>query len=297
MSPQVAAGATYRWLHFDLNDPALEGWAHMNLPAVAARSLLAPKTRPRIDLDDAGGMVVTLRGINLNAGAEQADMVSLRIWATETLLVSVRRERVFAMEDMRDQIIAGDAPPTAFRMVARITESLVERVEKVTLELEDVADLMEEEVYESGRTPLRALSPLRRKVIKLRRHIGPLSSALHDLSHQHSPLIKGGMKNRLRDTASRAARAMDELSEVQDRLSAMADHLDMTQATRLERNGYRLSIAAAIFLPLGFVTGLFGVNVGGMPGGDSPYAFAILTAAMVVIGALIWVTFRLFRWF
>jgi zinc transporter len=47
-----------------------------------------------------------------------------------------------------------------------------------------------------------------------------------------------------------------------------------------------MSMASVIFLPLGFMTGLFGVNVAGMPGVDNPYAFYILCAACAGIMAI-----------
>ena len=57
-----------------------------------------------------------------------------------------------------------------------------------------------------------------------------------------------------------------------------------------------LSIAAAVFLPLGFLTGLFGVNVGGMPGVDDPHAFAILCLAMVGLAAIMLAVLKWLRW-
>ena len=57
-----------------------------------------------------------------------------------------------------------------------------------------------------------------------------------------------------------------------------------------------LWLTAAVFLPLSFVTGLFGVNVAGMPGVETPWAFAALCAAMIVISvAALWGMRRL-KW-
>ena len=54
-----------------------------------------------------------------------------------------------------------------------------------------------------------------------------------------------------------------------------------------------LSVVAAIFLPLGLITGLLGINVGGMPGSNDPNAFWAVCVMLVVITAgEIW----LFRW-
>ena len=291
-----ANGAAYRWLHLDLSDLALPGWSASNLPPQARRTLLADKTRPRIDMDG-DGLAITLRGINLNPGEENADMVSLRIWMTRTLIITVRRQRIFALEDLRDQVAQDDAPHSPAHMLARITESLVDRLEEVAFNREDLADDMEDDVYEFDRQPKSELAPLRREIIKFRRHVAPLAEALTQVAQADTDLIKDDLRHRLRDTASRCRWALEELSEVHDRLTAMADHLDTVQNARLERNGYRLSIVAAIFLPLGFLTGLFGVNVGGMPGVQSNAAFFLLCIGMAVIGALSIIIMKLLRWF
>ena len=59
---------------------------------------------------------------------------------------------------------------------------------------------------------------------------------------------------------------------------------------------YALSVVAGIFLPLGLLTGLLGINVGGMPGVDSPVAFTIVCVILVLIGlGQLWL-FRRMRW-
>jgi zinc transporter len=55
-----------------------------------------------------------------------------------------------------------------------------------------------------------------------------------------------------------------------------------------------LTIVAGIFLPLGFLTGLMGINVGGMPGVEESSAFWIVVA--VCIGILALQLFLFWRW-
>jgi zinc transporter len=59
---------------------------------------------------------------------------------------------------------------------------------------------------------------------------------------------------------------------------------------------YVLSIVSAIFLPLGFATGLLGINVGGIPGADNSDAFAIFIGILVGISAALLVFFRYKKW-
>ena len=57
-----------------------------------------------------------------------------------------------------------------------------------------------------------------------------------------------------------------------------------------------LAIISAVFLPLGFLTGLFGVNVGGMPGVDSSVAFTLLSLAMAGCAVGLLALFKRIGW-
>ena len=68
-------------------------------------------------------------------------------------------------------------------------------------------------------------------------------------------------------------------------------------AGKLNKNMYVLSVISAIFLPLGFLTGLFGINIGGIPGVEDPNAFWVFSGILVVIVSLqIWI-FKKLGWF
>jgi len=59
---------------------------------------------------------------------------------------------------------------------------------------------------------------------------------------------------------------------------------------------YVLSIVAAIFLPLGLLTGLLGINVGGIPGTENEWAFTLVSLVLmaIAIGLVVW--FRKIKW-
>ena len=64
----------------------------------------------------------------------------------------------------------------------------------------------------------------------------------------------------------------------------------------MNRNMLLLSVITAIFLPIGALTGLLGINVGGMPGADSPVAFWIVVGLILLISiGLLWI-FRRLKW-
>ena len=74
------------------------------------------------------------------------------------------------------------------------------------------------------------------------------------------------------------------------------DDLDSRAASQSNKTMYLLSIVAAIFLPLGFITGLLGINVGGMPGVDNSHAFWITVGLLVVLMGFQLYIFRRLKW-
>jgi zinc transporter len=285
-------GAAYRWLHFDLTDSAVPAWLDQNLPHLPASALQTIETRPRVEREE-DGLIIALRGVNLNDGAEVTDMVALRLWITCNLIVTVRRRRIYAVDHLRHMAQDQRAPKSTADFLVRLIDILTQRIEEVSLSFDDTVDQLETAVYDDGAQTLPNLSDTRRQVIKLRRFVGPQTDALLRLVTIDSPVIPARLQSHLRETANRATRSVEELAEVRERLTALSEHLDLAQSVRLGRNGYLLSVVAAIFLPLGFLTGLFGVNLGGLPGVGAAGAFWIFCGALVVIGILVFIILKL----
>lgn len=285
----------YIWLHFDLGDPAFAPWLARQLPMTVAMALVQPETRPRCDRIE-HGLGLNLRGVNMNPGAEADDMVSVRLWMTKGLIISARARKIWAVDAIRQSMAEGTAPASVNAFLAELSYGLTKRIEKVSLALVEDTDTLEEHALTTSQTPASELAALRQSVIKLRRFVRPQSDAIAELSHGEVwPLdpVNAGL---LIETANRTKRTLEELDATSDRLQAMQDHFDVLHMSALGRNSYVLSIVAAIFLPLGFLTGLFGINVGGMPGVDTPYGFWIVSAGSVLIGFVLYFVFRFLKW-
>lgn len=292
-SPSKLGG--YTWLHFDVGDPMFEEWLIRHLPMTVAKALIQPETRPRCDRVE-NGLILNLRGVNLNPGANADDMVSLRIWVTDGLIISARARKVWAVDTIRQQMDDGTAPNTVTAFLAELAYGLTKRIEKVSLALVEDTDTLEEQEFSPSKSLASDLAGLRQSVIKLRRFVRPQSEAITELSNGQVWPLDPHCASLLRETANRTVRTMEELDATSDRLLAIQDHLDVLHTLALGRNSYVLSIVAAIFLPLGFLTGLFGINVGGMPGADAAYGFWVVSLGSIFIGFLLFFVFRYLKW-
>ncbi|MEP1519241.1 CorA family divalent cation transporter [Ascidiaceihabitans sp.] len=99
-----------------------------------------------------------------------------------------------------------------------------------------------------------------------------------------------------REVSNQTTLLLEELEALKGRLAAVQDQHDSVHNAAQNGHAYVLSIVAAVFLPLGFLTGLFGVNLGGMPGLDNPLAFLWLCFVMVGATLLAVVILRLNKW-
>ncbi|SMY09414.1 zinc transporter ZntB [Flavimaricola marinus] len=293
--PDIDTASGYRWLHVDLNDPGIALWAKEHLPAIAERALQQTETRPRCE-KLADGLILNLRAVNLNPNSSPEDMVSLRVWATRNAVVSARRRKVWAVDDIRQSAEAGKAPETVGRFLTELVHGVMIRIEKVSLALDEETDDMEEAVSDGVRLPHGQLTQLRSAVIKMRRFVNPQREAIATLAAMEDWILAPEDLALLRETSNRTRRIVEELDATRDRLFALQDHIDAERSHALSRNSYILSVVAAIFLPLGFLTGLFGVNIGGMPGIGSPMAFWVLSGASVICGIALFLIFKFAKW-
>jgi zinc transporter len=284
-------GSSPLWVHLDRSDPNAQAWlsGESGVEPLVVRSLLAEETRPRYALLPSG-LLVILRGANLNPGAQPEDMVALRIWASGERVITLRRRRLKAVLDVEASLQQGSGPRTAGALVVALIERLAERITPVVQRLSERVDQLEVEALEATPDTVRPeLAAVRRRTIALRRYIAPQRDALNSLITSPTPLLCEPERLRLRECADRVTRHVEDLDALRERCAVTNDELSTRLAETMNRRMYLLSLVAAVFLPLGLITGLLGVNVGGLPGAQNEWGFWIVSAMLFVLGAaMVW---------
>lgn len=267
-----------------------------HLPFDAYFALTADETRPRV-APVAGGLLVVVRGLNLNAGADPEDMVALRMWLDGTRLVACQRRRLRAIGDLAELLRSGQGPSSAGDLLLMLIDRLLDRMAPLLEELDEQVDELEDRAEtEPPAQVLRELATQRRTCIALRRHIAPTRDALSQLAVVGPKFLGEGSEWTSRELADQVSRYVDDLDEVRDRAAIAHEFIVSRQGELLNRRMMVLSIVAAIFLPLGLISGLFGMNVGGVPLADAPNGFLLTCLAVVILGALQFAVLKLVRW-
>ncbi|GLQ05929.1 zinc transporter ZntB [Sneathiella chinensis] len=288
------------WVHLDAGHPDTEDWMNREIPFLdphIVAALVADETRPRM-AEAGGGTLLFLRGVNLNENADPEDMVSIRLWVDGKRIISARRRRLKAVTDIDNSLKAGKGPKNTGDFICDLIYRLFERMQPFVTQLDDETDFVEERLLDGADPSLReAIVNVRMQAIRFRRYMAPQRDAIGQLRMSEPGWMTEKHLRHLTESHNHVTRYVEDLDAIRERSQIIKDEIANVLADRLNKNMYVLSVIAAIFLPLGFLTGLLGINVGGIPGAENQLSFWIFCAILIaLVGLQVWL-FRKLKWF
>ena len=286
------------WLHLDRTTPSVFKWlcADLKLPEPTAEFLVSNETQPRAFQED-GALVATLRGVNFNPGAKPEDMIAMQIWANEHRVMTFRRRRLQSPRDVQAALNAGHGPTTAGGLVTELAEKLVEKISKAILDMNERIDHLEQlDPEDDFDVALDDIAVIRRNCLALKRYMSPQHEALAIIGREAPSWMNEHNKRDVREIIAKLHRYLEDLDVSKESAMLIQDDIDSRAASQANKTMYLLSIVAAIFLPLGFITGLLGINVGGMPGVNNSHAFAVTVVLLVILLGIQLYIFRKLKW-
>ncbi len=286
------------WVHLDRTGSESRRWLReeSDLDPLITEGLLAEDVRPR-ELPVDQSLLVTLRGVNLNPGADPEDMVGVRIWLEPARIVTLRHRKLMAINDVREAFAGGVGPHGPGQFLTMLSDRLIVRMGPVIDELVDRIDDLEEAVLQSQSTEQRlGIAELRRETIALRRYLAPQREVMARLTTAGASWLAPGDKALLREVADRITRLVEDLDAARERAAVVQDELNTRLSDQMNRTMYVLTVVATVLLPPSLITGLLGINVAGMPGAEQPWAFAIVIVLLVVLAVVEIVVLRRLKW-
>ena len=290
---------TLNWKYLDYSDPDDAHWIRneSGISGIIADAMLDADSRPRT-LHTDNGVLVILRGVNLNPGSSIEDMISIRVWVEPDLIITTSRRKLRSVDQIDSAIKAGRGPKNAGEFLGMLTESLGDYINEAIESIEESLDSAEDNVSDSATIARNSpFSVLRRQTARIRRYLAPQKEALDRLSRSTDLLFSADDKARFSEQANRLTLLLEDLDLVRER--AMVAQEEFLGIVAHEQNArmFVLSIVAAVFLPLSFLTGLMGMNVAGLPGLEYPGAFWVLVVLMLICSGIILALFRIKKWF
>ena len=280
------------WVHLDANNESAKKWLEREvsyLDHLIIDALIAEETRPRI-IDFEKGFLIILRGINLNQNAEPEDMVSIRMWIDHERVISIQRRDMKAVYDICQHIELGKSIKNSGEFLYNLVYQILANTAPFLYGMNEKIDILEEKIMTSHDLKFREeVLQIRSQSAVFKRYLAPQKEVIAKLKLSNHAWIEDWAKRHFQENLDQATRMIEEVEEAINRSQILHDELGNALSEKLNTSMYKLSLITVIFMPLTFVTGLFGMNVGGIPGSQSPIAFYVCSLIMfsVVVAHII----------
>lgn len=285
------------WVHLNDTDEHATTWLTetAGLPEYVVDSLTTTESRPRCDALGKGAFL-NLRGRSKDDLSNSDLLASVRIWAEAGRVISVTRHVLTAVDSLVREVERGtmrDPGDLIAEFAAAITAELDPEVGELGDQLDDCEEgLTADKVFELR----RGVTKVRVAAIGYRRFLAPQRAALEKLATLPCDWLHDDDRLHLNAAADRAARMAEELEAIRERSALMHEALTDLRAEQIDQRGLLIAIVALIFLPLTFLTGLYGMNVEGLPFAKEPWAFDMIGGVCIGIAAAIIAYFSWNRW-
>lgn len=283
------------WLHLNYTHRESAEWLQSTplIPDAVRDALAGDSMRPRVSrLGD--GFMIVLRSVNHNSDSRPEQLVAMRVFINEKLIVSTRRRKVYAVDEVLTDLQNGNGPVDGGSWLVDICDVLTDHASEFIEDLHDKIIELEDGLLDQ-RVPARGeLALLRRQLIVMRRYMAPQRDVYARLASEKLPWMDDSDRRRMQEVSDRLGRGLDDLDACVARTAVLADEVASVMAEAMNRRTYTMSLLAMIFLPTTFLTGLFGVNLGGIPGGAWHYGFSVfcLLLLLLVLGVAGWLKQR-----
>lgn len=285
------------WVHFDYSTQEAKDWIRNQCNnSIVADALLADETRPRTTLLG-DSLLLALRGVNLDPHSRPENMISIRLFISSNIIISTSRRTLLSVTEIIEELREGTGVKSTSEFLVELTYRMIDRMDDVIDQLQDRTDYLEENIIDMKNQEFRTeILNVRRETIILKRYLAPQKEALIKLSNEKISWIDEYKKVEIRETNDQLIRHIEELDTIRDKVILIQEELANSLSEEMNKKMYMLSIISAIFLPLTFLTGLLGINVGGIPGASNDKAFYIFTIILLLVIFSQYIIFKKKKW-
>lgn len=285
------------WIHCNIGHSALVEWLGRRriLPPGSLQVFVDREIRHRLEFHADGFLMVTSDFV-YEEEADPAEVGPLWIWVSPTVVLTARLHPLRTTDSLRVMARNGLLKTGTMSFFVEFLQRQLDDVERISRGVGGELDRIEDQILKERVLSSRAtLGRLRRHSTAIRRHFRPVLLLLHRLSARPLDWMDNGHSHDLKVLTEDLAYLVEESSHQLDAAKLLQEELSARDAESTGRNLYVLTIYTAAFLPMTLITGIFGMNLPGMPWSGHPGGFWWVIATIVISGlSVLLVSFRRF---
>ena len=263
VSPIPSEG--FRWLHFNLADQRTRRWLTVHRPVSSATcELLTSAETAQHCLIDGDAVGLILHDFEHDFFETEPRMGVLRVAVGPRMIVTARFHPVRAAEAVKRRIASGSQVAGPADALELIFTAMIDGFRTVNIDLEAQVQAIEDELLKDHPAmDARTFTTLRSLMVRMHRMLGGARAVFRRLEDDvHLPKALEAPVERF---VARLSSVDQDLLASQSQLRLLRDEMDLQSSQQTNETLYVLSILSALLLPATLVTGIFGMNTGGLP--------------------------------
>ena len=272
------------------------------LHPLVIEDILQTDQRPKVE-DYDSYIYTVVRMLDFNEKKMRIENEQVSIILSDSFVISVQEKQGDIFDRIRDSIRKDKGKIRKMRydfLTYSLLDAIVDNYFLILEKLGTNIEKIEDEIMESpSPKTIQKIHKLKKQMVSLRKSVWPMREVVNALereSRESSPLIGKGTVIYLRDLYDHIIQLIDTVETYRDLVSGMIDVYLSTISNKLNEVMKVLTVIATIFIPLTFITGIYGMNFKYMPELDHPLGYLIVLLFMLMLGLFMFAYFKKKRW-
>ncbi len=255
--------------------------------------------RPKFEEFD-NGILLILKSPTFNSKTLGVTFEHIAIILKDGVLISFQEEHSDIFLPIRDRIESAKGKirnQKADYLAYALTDFLVDQQYAVMEDIEEEVEKLELHLLSNPQKNIKEeIFSLKRQIIILRKEVVPLKEAINKFSKSDHQLIKDSSKIFIMDLYDHTFQLTDMIDSNREILNGLQDLYLSEISFKMNKIMQILTIITTVFVPLSFLTSLYGMNFKYMPELNFKYGYFILLGIMLLISACLLIWFRKNKW-
>jgi magnesium transporter len=289
------------WIDLEHPDPAEEHallCERLGIHPLALQDAQRERHPPKLEVFGDVAFLL-LKGLTAETHDIRYETLQLAAFVGEKFLVTRRDKRSVSIDRAWSEAADGDLDTTLgpAHALYRVVRLVTDRYSNIVLALESRLDELEDEMFTRPNDKLLSeLTEYNGRLKKLRRVLTYQHAAMTGLARASSPACFLGTRHEFNDLYENNERLASLCALYQELgVDLMQSYISLT-SHRLNQIIKVLTIVTVVFLPLGLIAGLYGMNFEAIPGGAGRYGFFVILLVMALLAGVLLLIFRRLRW-
>jgi magnesium transporter len=272
---------------------------HFGIHSLVLEDILNTHQRPKLE-EHEDYLFVVLKSLM----SEESDFVI----RNEQVSLLVLKNFIFTFKEKADDLLTPvlkrlensrgrmRSTGTDYLMYA-VLDTIVDQNFDIMDQLEETLISLEDEIFASP-TPLllEKIHEIKLEVIKMKRYISPIRDLTAGLLRSESELIDQNTQIYLRDVHDHVLRIIESIETHRDILSSLLEIYLSSISGKLNEVMKVLTVFSSVFIPLTFITGIYGMNFEYMPELKWPWGYHAIWLVFIATSTSLFLYFKRKGW-